>query len=100
MNPDIFEALMLICFGAAWPMSIAKMLKTKQSAGKSIIFLVVLFLGYIFGIFFELDGERNAVIILYILNALMVVTDLTLTLKYRHNAPPSDPPVVETAEPA
>jgi hypothetical protein len=31
MNPDIFEALMLICFGAAWPFSIYKMLKTKKS---------------------------------------------------------------------
>ena len=83
MNPDIFEIIMLVCFGAAWPFSIYKMLKTKRSEGKSLQFLAVILVGYIAGTFFEYFGERNAVIFLYLLNTGMVSLDLGLTLKYR-----------------
>jgi hypothetical protein len=84
MNPDIFEALMLVCFGFAWPLSIYKTWKVKNSKGKSIFFLAVIFAGYIFGILFELFGELNDVIYLYILNACMVATDIILTYRYRN----------------
>ncbi len=83
MNPDIFEVIMLICFGMAWPFSIFKMLKSRKSDGKSVHFLVIILLGYISGIFFEYFGERNAVIFLYLLNTFMVGLDITLTVKYR-----------------
>jgi hypothetical protein len=79
MNPDIFEALMLVCFGCAWPFSIYKTWKTKISKGKSVLFLIVIFSGYIFGILFELFGDLNDVIFLYILNAGMVAADIFLT---------------------
>lgn len=82
MDPDVFEAIMLICFGAAWPFSIYKMLKTKKAYGKSVYFLGVILTGYIAGILFEYFGERNIVISLYILNAVMVSVDLALTLRY------------------
>jgi len=42
MNPEIFEIIMLVCFGAAWPLSIYKLLKTKNSGGKSLGFTGVL----------------------------------------------------------
>lgn len=83
MNPDFFEVIMLICFGAAWPFSIYRMLKTKKSEGKSIIFILAILFGYIAGIFFEWFGERTAVIYLYMFNMGMIGTDLGLTLKYR-----------------
>ena len=85
MNPDIFEAVMLICFGCAWPISIYKTWKTKSSSGKSLIFLVVIIIGYIAGFLFEILGELNDVVYLYILNLIMVFTDLTLSIKYRNN---------------
>ncbi len=74
---------MLICFGAAWPFSIYRMLKTKKSQGKSVPFLIVLLVGYLSGILFQYFGERNMIICLYVLNALMVTIDFSLTLKYR-----------------
>ena len=86
MNPDIFEVIMLVCFGAAWPFSIYKMLKTKRSNGKSVYFLAVILTGYVAGMLFEYFGERNLVILLYILNTFMVSLDLGLTVKYRANA--------------
>lgn len=83
MNPAIFEAVMLICFGSAWPFSIARMLKTKQAEGKSVFFVSILLVGYLSGILFQVFGERNVVILLYILNFILVAIDLMLTLRYR-----------------
>ena len=85
MNPEIFEALMLVSLGLAWPFSIYKLIKTKRAHGKSYLFLIAVFMGYCFGMLFVYYGERNAVFFLYMLNAGMVLTDFLLTLKYRKN---------------
>ena len=47
---SIFEAGMLICFGFAWPISLAKAWKSRSTGGKSWLFSAVVILGYIFGI--------------------------------------------------
>ncbi len=86
MEAELFESLMLICFGAAWPFSIYRTWKTKKSAGKSMFFLGIILLGYIFGILFEIAGDFDTVIYLYIFNALLVLLDASLTLKYREHA--------------
>ncbi len=75
---SIFEILMLICFGAAWPVSILKSLRTKTNEGKSVIFLYVISSGYLFGIIHKLMYNRDFVIVLYCINLLMVLTDLTI----------------------
>jgi len=85
MNPDIFEGIMLVCFGCAWPISIYKTWKTKTSRGKSLFFLTVILIGYISGMLFELLGDLNFVIYLYIINMIMVMTDIVLSIKYRDN---------------
>ena len=85
MNPDIFEGIMLVCFGCAWPLSIYKTWATKTSRGKSLFFLTVILIGYIAGILFELFGGLNFVIYLYLINIVMVATDLVLSIKYRNN---------------
>jgi hypothetical protein len=85
MNPDIFEGIMLVCFGCAWPLSIYKTWKTKTSRGKSLFFLTVILIGYISGMLFELFGDLNFVIYLYIINMIMVIMDLVLSIKYRDN---------------
>ena len=84
MNPDVFEAIMLVCFGCAWPFSIYKTWKTKRAAGKSLFFISIILIGYVSGILFEVAGDLNDVIYLYILNLLMVGADLFLSFKYRH----------------
>ena len=79
----IFEIGMLICFGAAWPISILKTLRSKTVAGKSIVFMLIVELGYISGICYKLTGNLDKVIILYILNAVMAFVDIALYAKYR-----------------
>jgi hypothetical protein len=83
MEVKIFEAIMLFCFGLAWPFSIYRTWKTKTSTSKSMFFLCIILLGYISGIFFKIYGTLDEVICLYILNSTIVAIDIVLTLKYR-----------------
>lgn len=78
---NMFEAIMMICFGASWPMSIWKTVKVKNPVGKSVIFLWLVEIGYLSGIIYKLS-RPDWVILLYCLNALMVGTDLFLVVKY------------------
>ena len=62
---SIFEATMLICFGAAWPMNIAKSLRMKSTKGKSLSFLLTIELGYVAGITHKILYSQDIVLILY-----------------------------------
>jgi hypothetical protein len=83
MSMSIFEILMLVCFGAAWPFSIYRSWRSRQTAGKSSIFLIVILVGYASGIVHKVLHDRNFVIALYALNFVMVFTDLMLYLRNR-----------------
>ncbi|KMT21846.1 hypothetical protein [Clostridium cylindrosporum] len=78
---SIFEALMLICFGAAWPPSIYKSLTSKSTSGKSLTFLIIVMLGYICGILNKIFYHFDYVIFLYILNLIMVFADSCIYLR-------------------
>jgi hypothetical protein len=47
---DLLEALMIICFGLSWPISIYRSYQSCTAKGKSLFFEVFLWIGYIFGI--------------------------------------------------
>ena len=81
--PLVFEAIMLLCFAAGWPFSIAKTLRTRQVAGKSPVFLAVVEAGYIAGILYKLTGTPDPVLGFYIFNSLLVAVDLSLYIRYR-----------------
>jgi hypothetical protein len=91
---NIFESIMLICFGFAWPISIYKSLVSKKTAGKSLLFLIVLQIGYVAGILFKLTeywgnlkinpNETISInLYLYILNFVMITIDELLYLRNR-----------------
>ncbi len=77
----IFEIIMLLCFGAAWPVSIAKSLKTRSNGGKSLIFLLVIIVGYAAGITNKLLYKPDFVVWLYALNVTMVAIDAGLWIR-------------------
>jgi len=79
---SIFEALMLVCFGASWPISIAKALRTKVVEGKSPLFMAVIAIGYMSGIVHKVLFSFDWVILLYALNMTMVAIDLGLYYRY------------------
>jgi hypothetical protein len=83
------EILMLLCFGASWPFSIARSLRTQRVDGKSPVFLTLVMCGYIIGVATKLimavhdGGWPEAVTALYAFNALLVLTDLLLYIRFR-----------------
>lgn len=80
---SVFEIVMLVCFGAAWPFSIYKSWRTREVGSKSFIFLLALLIGYVAGILHKLFFSFDAVIFLYALNGLMVATDMALYVRNR-----------------
>lgn len=83
MHLSIFEAGMLLCFGVAWPLSIYKSVKSRSTKGKSLLFSIVIDLGYVSGIIHKLLYSPDLVMILYILNFIMVSIDLCLFFRNR-----------------
>lgn len=69
---------MLVCFGSAWPFSIYKSWKSESNNGKSLLFLLIAFAGYIAGILHKSFYNFDFVIMLYVLNATMIMIDLSL----------------------
>ena len=85
---SIFEAIMLICFGVSWPISIAKALRTKVVEGKSPLFMSIVCFGYMSGMVHKALYSFDWVIWLYAVNLIMVATDLILYYRYmtKHEA--------------
>ena len=83
---EICELVMLICFGLSWPISVYKSIRSKSTKGKSIIFIIAIIVGYIFGIAGKLIGDdKSYVLILYCINLSVVAFDLILYFFNRHN---------------
>ncbi|UCD50072.1 MAG: hypothetical protein JSW27_21390 [Phycisphaerales bacterium] len=80
---SVFEAVMLICFGVSWPVSIAKSLRTRVVCGKSPLFLAIVCLGYVCGVIHKAVYSYDWIIILYTMNMLLVAADLFLYFRYR-----------------
>jgi len=80
---SLYEIGMLACFGASWPFSVYKTYKVKNPAGKSFLFLWLVFIGYISGVLHKCIHNLDFVLALYILNGLLVGTDLALCYYYR-----------------
>jgi hypothetical protein len=91
---NIFESIMLVCFGFAWPVSIYKSYVSRKTAGKSLLFLIVLQIGYVAGILFKLtefldsiktnpETTMNINLYLYVLNFVLITIDECLFLRNR-----------------
>ncbi len=75
---SVFEIIMMICWGVAWPFAIYKSYTSRQNGGKSLLFMIVVVIGYLAGIIHKLLYNYDLVIYLYILNGLMVTADICL----------------------
>ena len=83
---EIFEIIMIVSFGASWPANVYRSYKARTAKGKSLLFLCLIFFGYIAGIISKLTneaymttiGEKWYVLFFYVLNLLMVGADLVL----------------------
>lgn len=76
---QIFELIMLICFGFSWPISVYKSIKTGSTKGKSVVFIIAIIVGYVSGITGKIvSGQINYVLFAYCLNLAIVSTDLVI----------------------
>jgi hypothetical protein len=85
---EILEIIMVVSFGASWPLNVMKSYKARTAKGKSLSFLCLIFFGYIAGIASKLmdEGgfsEKWYVLFFYVLNLVMVGTDLVLYFRNR-----------------
>lgn len=83
---EILEIAMVVLFGASWPLNVLKSYRARTTKGKSLSFLVIIFIGYIAGIlskftnpeYMEQIAHKWYIVFFYILNLIMVGTDLIL----------------------
>lgn len=86
---EILEIIMIISFGISWPVNVYKSFKAKTTKGKSLLFLLMIFIGYIAGILSKLLNESYMksfnnnwyVLIFYFINTTMVLIDLLLYIR-------------------
>jgi len=83
---EILEIVMIVSFGASWPVNVWKSYRARSTKGKSLLFLLLIFFGYIAGITSKLVndaymaqiGQKWYVLFFYVLNFLMVGLDLLM----------------------
>lgn len=77
---EILEIIMIVSFGASWPLNVLKSWRARTTKGKSLAFLCLIFFGYIAGIISKLTAEsfKWYVLFFYVLNLVMVGADLCL----------------------
>ena len=81
---SIWEIIMVVCFGFSWPFSILKTIRVKNPTGKSYLFMTLIIIGYLAGCVHKIIYDLDAAIWLYVLNTVLVGTDMALCLYYQH----------------
>lgn len=76
---EIFESIMLICFGLSWPMSVVKNVKARTAKSMSLPFILLIITGYIAGITAKIISKNfTYVLAIYILNLIFVSANLAV----------------------
>ena len=86
---EILEIAMILAFGASWPMNVIKSYKARSAKGKSISFLILIFVGYIAGIaskftndaYMASFAQKWYVLVFYFINIMMVGADILLYVR-------------------
>ena len=92
---EVLQALMFFSFSTSWYWSIAKLLRTKSATGKSLVFALMVCIGYILGIAslllaWEGGGDLNPLIYVFAWNLSVTMIDAALVIRY------SRPPLLRT----
>ncbi len=86
---EILEIIMIVGFGASWPLNVVKSYKARTTKGKSLAFLLLILFGYVAGIaskfvnptYMAQIGEKWYVLFFYVLNFVMVSLDVLLYIR-------------------
>ncbi|MBQ6937355.1 MAG: hypothetical protein IJN36_02430 [Clostridia bacterium] len=83
---EFLEIVMIVSFGASWPMNVLKSYRARTTKGKSLAFLYLILFGYVAGIaskfvneaYMAAFAQKWYVLFFYVLNFVMVGADLIL----------------------
>ncbi len=86
---EILEIIMIVSFGASWPLNVMKSYKARTTKGKSLPFLLLILFGYVAGIaskfvneaYMASIGQKWYVLFFYFLNFIMVGADLLMYVR-------------------
>ena len=84
MVAKVLEAVMIILFGISWPFNLIKSIRSKSTKGKSLLFLILIDLGYVAGItskFFSTTFVWETdwwIFVIYVINFTFVTADLIM----------------------
>lgn len=86
---ELLEIIMIVSFGASWPLNVIKSYRARTAKGKSLPFLCLIFFGYIAGIasklvndaYMAVIADKWYVLFFYVLNLIMVGADLLLYVR-------------------
>ena len=88
---EFLEIIMILSFGASWPMNVIKSYKVRTAKGKSVAVLCLIIIGYIAGIaskftneaYMAAFAEKWYVLVFYFINITLVSVDLGLYFRNR-----------------
>ena len=88
---EFLEACMVVLFGLSWPLNIMKSLKARTAKGKSLPFLLLVWVGYIAGIlskflnpaYMASLSTKWYVLAVYIFNFVMLCLNLIVYFRNR-----------------
>ncbi len=81
---EIFEVIMLLCFGFSWPISLYNHVKAKTAKTMNLKFIILIIVGYIAGIISKIISGRYIepmhifVLIVYLINLVVVSLNLVV----------------------
>jgi hypothetical protein len=89
---EIFETIMLICFGCSWPLNLVKNYKARTAKAMSLGFLLLIWFGYVVGIAAKLiklcdpnlPNPTWYLLTVYILNLVIVSANVLVYFRNRH----------------
>lgn len=91
---EILEMIMVIMFGVSWPLNIYKLYKSRTAKSYSVIFYILIDIGYVCGIISKIISHNiTYVFAFYILNFVMVA--LSIAIYYRNLYYDKHQPVLE-----
>ena len=80
---NFLEAMMLLCFGFSWPISLVNNYRTRTARGMSLPFILLIIFGYLCGITAKIVGGKiNYVLAVYLFN--LVAVSLNLVVYFRN----------------
>ena len=75
---------MVVCFGFSWPFAVLKSWRSRTAKGKSLLFISLVWVGYVFGVTGKIVTDNiTYVFIFYVINLAMISADIILYFRNR-----------------